>query len=187
MIAELEQTVERTLFTDFREAGEALAEIRDGRLYREDFGSFAAYVEGRFSIHRTTAYGLIQAATVAADLESARADIRLPARHAQLLYRFSSNERLRVARKIEGMSYREAARFVIDQAVPEQASSGGNRASHYRLECVERVSEALSALLAIEQSDVRAALSWLDPNASDKFKADLGRAARHLKALDVMK
>jgi hypothetical protein len=62
-LAELEQAIERGLQT-FVEVGEALREIRDSRLYRQDFGSFEGYCRERWGFSRPRAYELIQGADV---------------------------------------------------------------------------------------------------------------------------
>lgn len=49
--------------------GEALANIRDGRLYRAEFGTFEAYCQGRWGMARSTANRKIVAAEVAEILE----------------------------------------------------------------------------------------------------------------------
>lgn len=55
-----EAVIERGLKT-FVEVGEALAEIRDAELYREDYGTFEAYLEGRWGLSRGRGYQLIDA------------------------------------------------------------------------------------------------------------------------------
>lgn len=62
-LAELEAVVERGVQT-FVEVGDALAEIRDRRLYRGTHGTFEAYCGNRWGIARSTAYQLIEAAEV---------------------------------------------------------------------------------------------------------------------------
>ena len=46
----------------FREVGMALAKIRDERLYREDFKTFADYCQDRFKLSKSHAYRMIEAA-----------------------------------------------------------------------------------------------------------------------------
>lgn len=71
---ELEAVVERGVRT-FIEVGEALREIRDGRLYRETHGTFEVYCRERWGFARSTAYQYLDAA----DVVSAIADTGLPA------------------------------------------------------------------------------------------------------------
>lgn len=52
----------------FLEVGKALAEIKESRLYRDDFPSFKAYLDARWGISRGHAYRLIDAAEVKAEL-----------------------------------------------------------------------------------------------------------------------
>src|SRR5438876_8953918 len=107
-IGDLEREAEEGIFSDYVRAGDALTEIRDERLFEpEGFSSFKDYVEARFEIHPSTATSLIQAADVAHDLSRDNA-LRLPQRHARLLYRFDSGTRAEYAVEIASMSFREA-------------------------------------------------------------------------------
>ena len=60
---ELEQVVETGL-TVFVKVGNALLEIRDSHLYRQQFPTFEAYCRERWGMARRTAYQLIDAAEV---------------------------------------------------------------------------------------------------------------------------
>lgn len=52
----------------FWSAGRALQAVRDGRLYREDYGTFDEYVEQRWDMQRSYAHKLIRAWPLAAKL-----------------------------------------------------------------------------------------------------------------------
>lgn len=67
--AELEATIERGMQT-FVEVGLALMEIRDGRLYRAEYGTFEEYCRDRWGISRPRAYQLIDAAVVTTELST---------------------------------------------------------------------------------------------------------------------
>jgi hypothetical protein len=54
----------------FIEVGNALAEIRDQRLYRADFKSFAEYVDVKWGLGRSRAYQLIDASAVMKNLST---------------------------------------------------------------------------------------------------------------------
>jgi hypothetical protein len=56
----LERRVERAVF----EAGKALAELRDRRLYRSTHGTFEEYCKDRFGFERRHPYRLIEASAV---------------------------------------------------------------------------------------------------------------------------
>lgn len=60
-LGELEQVVETGL-TVFTKVGNALLEIRDSRLYRQQFATFEAYCRERWGFERRQAYRLIDAA-----------------------------------------------------------------------------------------------------------------------------
>lgn len=74
----LEEVIERGMDT-FATVGAALLAIRDEHLYRQDYLSFAAYVEDRWHITRQRAYQLITAG-----LMSTRVDIQNEAQSRQL-------------------------------------------------------------------------------------------------------
>jgi hypothetical protein len=60
----LEDRIDHSIKSSF-EAGEALREVRDSRLYRETHPTFEAYARARFGFERAHAYRLIDAARVA--------------------------------------------------------------------------------------------------------------------------
>ena len=66
--AQLEATIERGMQT-FVEVGLALMEIRDGRLYRAEFGTFEEYCQERWGWTRQRANQLIASADVVSNLE----------------------------------------------------------------------------------------------------------------------
>lgn len=94
-LAEHEAVIERGIQT-FYEVGIALADIRDRKLYRADYGTFEDYAEKRWQMSRPRAYQLIEAAAVV----STTVDIGLPApeneRQARELGRIPEPERAKV-------------------------------------------------------------------------------------------
>lgn len=78
-LARCEAVIEAGLGT-FVQVGRALLEIRDRRLYRDRYSTFAAYCAARWGIGRAHAYRLMNAAVVAANVSPA-GDI--PAAEAQ--------------------------------------------------------------------------------------------------------
>lgn len=68
-LAELEQVVETGL-TVFVAVGNALLEIRDSRLYRQQFPTFEAYCRERWGLKQSHAYRMIDAAVVVGNLQS---------------------------------------------------------------------------------------------------------------------
>lgn len=79
-LAAHEAVITRGLQT-FYDVGTALAAIRDGRLYRDEHGTFEDYCQERWNISRPRAYQFIDAANVRANL-STNVDT-LPANEAQ--------------------------------------------------------------------------------------------------------
>ena len=59
----LERTVDRAVEVAGKIAGEALATIRDEKLYRATHTTFEAYLRDRFGLAKSTAYDMIAAAT----------------------------------------------------------------------------------------------------------------------------
>lgn len=62
-LAEHEAVIERGIKT-FYEVGTALADIRDRKLYRAEYGTFEEYAEQRWQMSRSRAYQMIDAAGV---------------------------------------------------------------------------------------------------------------------------
>jgi hypothetical protein len=65
--AQLEAVV-RSGFETFMKVGEALAQIRQRRLFRVEYVSFAQYVEGEFGMALSTANGLLRSVELAQNL-----------------------------------------------------------------------------------------------------------------------
>ncbi len=94
-LAEHEAVIERGIQT-FYKVGMALADIRDRKLYRSDYGTFEEYAEKRWQMSRPRAYQLIEAAAVV----STTVDTGLPApkneRQARELGRVPESQRAEV-------------------------------------------------------------------------------------------
>lgn len=75
----LEGVVERGLKT-FAEVGGALMEIRDQRLYRQEYGTFEDYCRERWGLERRRAYQLMDAASVASNVNNCT---QIPANEGQ--------------------------------------------------------------------------------------------------------
>jgi hypothetical protein len=111
-----EQVIERGLAT-FIEVGAAMYEIQSQRLYRQEHGSFEAYLSSRWSFKRAHAYRLINAYRV---LETIRDEDgkELTESHARQLARLPQDQRteaLRRAKELAGEKSRTAKH--IQQAV----------------------------------------------------------------------
>ena len=68
----------------FLEVGNALADIRDRRLYRVNYNSFETYLEKRWSMGKAHGYRLMEAAATHAHLSSIGDQSALPSRESQL-------------------------------------------------------------------------------------------------------
>lgn len=79
-LAEHEAVIERGIKT-FYEVGTALADIRDRKLYRADYGTFEEYAEQRWQMSRRRAYQMIEAAGVVQNFS--HSEINAPATESQ--------------------------------------------------------------------------------------------------------
>jgi hypothetical protein len=75
--AKHEETI-RSGLTSFIEVGHALAEIRDSRLYREDFETFEDYCASRWDLVRRAAYNRIAAAEVVDEIRRVQNSAHVP-------------------------------------------------------------------------------------------------------------
>lgn len=80
-LADLEETIGHGLQT-FVEVGTALAEVRDSRLYRAEWDTFENYCDARWGLERSSAYRLIEAASVVSAIADTGASV-LPSNVAQ--------------------------------------------------------------------------------------------------------
>ena len=76
-LPELEAIIERGL-ASFIEVGNALIEIRDGRMYGSEYETFEEYVDKRFGFTRQRAYQLIDATKTAAEMSKIFDTVSLP-------------------------------------------------------------------------------------------------------------
>lgn len=81
LLAMCEDTISRGL-RSFIETGNALADVRDNRLYRADFATFEDYCAERWQISRPRAYELMSAASVVSEI-SDKIDVPPPTNDAQ--------------------------------------------------------------------------------------------------------
>lgn len=79
-----EETI-RDGLTSFIEVGNALAEIRDSELYREEFPSFESYCNDRWDLVRSAAYNRIAAAEVVDEIRRVHNSGHLPQAESQAL------------------------------------------------------------------------------------------------------
>lgn len=82
-LEELEEVVAEGL-EQFRQVGDALAEIRDRRLYRVGHATFADYVRKRWNLGQSRAYQLMDAAEVAREIQSSTIVEVYPANECQI-------------------------------------------------------------------------------------------------------
>jgi hypothetical protein len=97
-LAKCETTIKKGL-KSFIEVGNALAEIRDSRLYRQEFSSFKAYLNAKWPIKLSRAYQLIGAAEVARNVSTIVDASQLKESHVRNLVRKPSEFQRKVILK----------------------------------------------------------------------------------------
>lgn len=94
-LVEHEAVIERGIKT-FYEVGTALADIRDRKLYRADYGTFEEYAEKRWQMSRRRAYQMIEAAGVVHNFSHSEIDVPTTESQARELSRIPEPERVAV-------------------------------------------------------------------------------------------
>jgi hypothetical protein len=192
--AALERKAERGLFRDYRDAGEALRQLRDEEraCWEPEYGTWGEYIEKRWGISRQHTYFLIQGSEVAKDLSSCDDAPALPARHAALLYRFKDTDiRRRLASEIAPLNFRQANAHVISvfsslangTARPKPRRRKPLRASRRPL---SELDVGLNACLNLELHPTAAAIRQLDEHRQKRVLRDIRKASRQLAELDRM-
>ena len=97
-LAELEPIVERGLL-QFKEVGDALAEISDKRLYRGTHSTFKEYVEDKYKMSAQHAYRMIESAEVIKSLPSPMGD-KINERQARELAKVEPSKRSEVVETV---------------------------------------------------------------------------------------
>lgn len=94
-LATLEETIQRDLQT-FTEVGNALLEIRDNRLYREQYGTFEQYCRDKWGVSKRRANQMVQAAGVLGNIENgnhgSQTELPKTERHARPLSQLPAEE-----------------------------------------------------------------------------------------------
>lgn len=147
LLGEAEAVIERGLKT-FLEVGEALASIRDNRLYRADFDTFEDYAESRWGFSKTHANRLVAASEVAAILTPMGVEINNERQARELAPLVAEPEKLRaafaeVAERTNGKPTAAALREVVreqlapDSEVAQMAHAELDRAEQRQAEVAE--------------------------------------------------
>jgi hypothetical protein len=176
-LEELEEIIGRGLET-FKEVGDALAQVRDGRLYLEHAETFEAYCSERWGLKRQRAYELIDAAAVAGALSSMD-DTPTP-----------TNERQARALRPLKDDPEKAAEAMRNAA----ADTGGKPTAKAITEAVKEMVEEKVAAAEAKATD-RAELDALkaahtpdgfDPDAEEKRVTERGKFARLCRDLAAL-
>lgn len=130
-LGELETIVETGL-TVFVAVGNALLEIRDSRLYRQQYPTFEAYCRERWGLKQSHAYRMIDAAAVVGNLQSSPIG-ELPKTESQA----------RPLTRLEPEVQREVWREVVDSTPVETITA---RTVEERAKAAEPLNEAVRAI-----------------------------------------
>lgn len=130
-LGELEQVVETGL-TMFVKVGNALLEIRDSRLYRQQFATFEAYCKERWRLKERHAYKLMDAASVVENLQSCPIG-QLPQTESQA----------RPLTRLEPEVQREVWKEVVETTPTEQITA---KVVEEKAKAAEPLNEAVKAI-----------------------------------------
>jgi hypothetical protein len=160
-------------YDSYRDAGAAFKTIRDQHLYKErGFDSFSEYVAVVHEMSVKTAYEEIRASEVADDLPTT---IRLPQRHAQLLWRFDRKRRREIAKEIRTMSARDATGHVLRRW---QELTGQRKPRRRKQEPGSELRKFMRAIRELPGCDA----ALVEEELAGLSKRDRERAAREIKA-----
>lgn len=152
--------IERGL-SSFIEVGNALAEIRDGRLYGVEYDTFEEYCQGKWQLSRRHVDRLVASSQIVANLRPI--GLKLPATETQ-------------ARPLTNLSPKQQTE--VWQAAVSTAPNGKVTAAH-----VQQVATAFQSRLNLSQNDGRGSLSFASPllpiarNSSTSRSAAAARAS----------
>lgn len=149
-LTDLEGTISAGLQT-FRETGAALAEIRDGRLYRATHATFDVYLEHRWGFTRQHAGRLIAAAEVAQVLE--------PVGYTPGTEREARTPEVRAAARLvaelEPEQQQQVAKFL-------QATTGSEKPTTSQIKAVAEVVQQIDAHGTVEHPDTGEQVPFTD-------------------------
>lgn len=150
-----EQIIQQGLNT-FVEVGQALAAIRDSRLYREDYGTFEDYCQSRWGMKERRAYQFMDAAKVIKELESCTIVQLLPATESQArpLTRLEPAEQVRawelvIATAPEGKITAAHIQAVVDEVKdnkPHVSFNSGNNEWYTPTEYIEAARRVMGGI-----------------------------------------
>ncbi len=162
-LTELETTIANG-FTKFLEVGNALLEIQSRKLYQDDgYTTFEHYCAKRWSIGRSQAYRMIQAAEVVAHLSEENRDMPLPIYEAQ-------------TRALARLKEPEAIRAVWDEVVDEYGETVS----------APKVRDAADYYAAIAEKPQRSAWPRAEVIAAYREEQKRGSTAAPARATDEM-
>jgi hypothetical protein len=184
--AELEAVIERGMFAENTiEVGDALAQVRDEKLYLPEYTSFRDWVEQRLGVARSVPYAYISGAEVLRDLSRYpdTAHIRLTVWFAELLYRFDSHTRRELAPTISSLSYEKARKLVKARSAADQQQQLPKRPEHVPDPLVVAVGMATKTLVELPLRDTKQAVDRLDHDSWRKLYEQIALAQRRLHQL----
>jgi hypothetical protein len=126
--AELERIIEAGLAT-FIDVGKALLEIRDSRLYRENYSTFGDYCRERWGMSRIHAHRLIEAAGIATNLLPT-GNISIHERQVRPLTKLESEQQQkawRLATEISSNPTAEQVERAVDAIQAQDAATNSDK------------------------------------------------------------
>lgn len=140
-LAALEATIQEGL-REFQRTGAALAEIRDGRLYRASHATFDEYLQGRWGFTRQHAGRLISAAEVAQVLEP----IGYTPENENQARQPEARAAAKIVAQLEPEQQQQVAQFL-------RATTGSEKPSTSQIKAVAEVVQAIDASGTVEHPD----------------------------------
>ncbi len=119
-LEECETIIEKGLQT-FIEVGQVLLEIKDRRLYREEYGTFEAYCGTRWGLSRPRAYQLIQATNVVNNLSAASEVLPTTESQARPLSKLSAEDQLETWNEVVQES-QETGKSITAKSIEKKVS-----------------------------------------------------------------
>jgi hypothetical protein len=125
-LTDCERVINRGL-KGFKEVGNALLKIRDGKLYRQEHNTFEAYCSARWSMSRPRAYQIMESAGVVASLPENLSTIVDKEGQARELTKVPAEKRAKVVEvaaasgPVTAKSIKQAAAQVVEKPEPVAA------------------------------------------------------------------
>jgi phage N-6-adenine-methyltransferase len=126
----LEEVIEYGLQT-FVDVGNALTEIREGRLYRQDYSTFEDYCRDKWGMERRHAYRLMDAAETVKNVSHGTQILPANERQARPLSRLEPPQQVEAWEMAVEAAHGRVTSAHVDEAVRQVENGQGRMAVHY--------------------------------------------------------